>query len=156
MLVMNNISKDKKRKILAFPKSLLGLASFMVGKALILYSLFVPIKPFTINFFIGTTIYIFGLISSVYAMWTFSKADLDQPVTHGLYKLSRHPMQVMSFVMWLGIAIVSCTWIMIVCALLFAIASLPSLVAQEQYCIDKYGDVYKSYIKITPRYFGII
>lgn len=162
ILVMKTISKDKKRKILTFPRQkkdimgfILGLASFIFGKGLILYSIFIPIKPLTINFYIGTVIYLIGLISSVYAMWTFSKADLRKPVTQGIYKVSRHPMQVMSFVMWIGIGIVSGTWIVIICALLFAIVSYPSLVAQEQYCVNKYGNRYKEYMKTTRRYFGV-
>lgn len=68
LLVMSRISKDKKKKILSFPKSISGLAGFVIGKALILYSLFIPIKLFTPNFFIGTEVYLIGLILSVYAM----------------------------------------------------------------------------------------
>lgn len=154
LLVMRRIPKDQKKKMLSFPKSASGLVSFIFGKALILYSVFIPIEPFAINFFIGTAIYVVGLVLSVYAMWTFSKADLNQPVTHGIYKISRHPMQVMSFVMWLGIGVVSGTWIMILCALSFAIVSFPSLVAQEKYCLNEYSNVYKEYMKKTPRYFG--
>lgn len=161
ILVMGSISKEKKKKILTFPKPLMtvttfsGSLTFIIGKGLIIYSLFIPIKPFTIHFYIGTAIYLIGLISSVYAMWTFSKADLSEPVTHGIYKVSRHPMQVMSFVMWIGIGVVSGTWIVIICTILFAVVSYPSLTAQEQYCLEKYGDGYKEYIKRTRRYFGM-
>ena len=126
LLVMRRMPKDQKKKILSFPKSVSGLASFIFGKALILYSLFIPVKLLTPNFIVGTVVYLIGLVLSVYSMWTFSKADLNQPVTHGIYKVSRHPMQVMSFVMWFGIGIVSGGWVMILCVLLFTIISYPS------------------------------
>ncbi len=152
ILVMNTISKDKRKKILTFPKSISGIASFILGKGLIIYSLFVPLKPFTVHFYIGTIIYLIGLFSSVYAMWSFSKADLSEPVTYGIYRISRHPMQVMSFVMWIGIGIVSGTWIVIICAILFAVVSYPSLKVQEKYCLAKYGDRYREYMERTHRY----
>lgn len=154
LLVMRLIPKDKKKKILSFPKSVSGLASFIFGKALIVYSLFIPVNLLTPNFIVGTVVYLIGLVLSVYSMWTFSKADLNKPVTHGIYKVSRHPMQVMSFVMWFGIGIISGGWVVIICVLLFAIISYPSLVAQEMYCLDKYGDTYKKYMYTTSRYLG--
>ncbi len=159
ILVMNKILKDKKKRILTFPKYkkdiekfISGFVTFVFGKGLIIYSIFIPINPFTFYFYVGTIIYLVGLFSSVYAMWTFSKVDLSESVTDGIYKISRHPMQVMNFIMWIGIGIVSETWIVIICALLFAILSYPSLKAQEKYCIDQYGDKYFEYMKKTPRY----
>ncbi|QOR35194.1 DUF1295 domain-containing protein [Clostridium sp. 'deep sea'] len=159
VLVMINIPKDKRKKLLTFPKynkdrkiSIWGFISFAFGKGLITYTIFSPIHPFSLYFYVGTSIYLIGLFLSVYAMWIFSKAELSQPVTNGLYKISRHPIQVMNFIMWLGIAIVSETWIMIICAISFAIFSYPSLKAQEKNCIDQYGDNYYEYMKKTPRY----
>jgi protein-S-isoprenylcysteine O-methyltransferase Ste14 len=159
ILVMSKISKDKKKRILTFPKYksvkekfASGFVTFVFGKGLIIYSFFVPLNLFTFNFYVGTIIYLVGLFSSVYAMWTFSEAELSEPVTNGIFKISRHPMQVMNFIMWIGIGIVSGTWIVIICAVLFAILSYPSLKSQEKYCIDKYGDKYNKYMKETPRW----
>lgn len=159
IIAMSKIPNANKKKILTFPKHKntkhglnLGSIGFVFGKGLIVYSILVPIKLFNVYFYIGTIIYLLGLILSVYSMWIFSKSDLSQPVTGGIYKVSRHPMQVMSFVMWIGIAIVSQTGIMLILVFLFCILSYPSLKAQENYCIDKYGDKYYDYMKKTPRY----
>lgn len=159
IIVMSKISKDKKKRILAFPKHknskdrfISGFITFVFGKGLIIYSIFVPIKSFTVYFYVGTIIYILGLLLSVYAMWTFSKSDLSQPVTDGIYKISRHPMQVMNLIMWIGIAIVSQAWIVVIYVILFGILSYPSFKAQENYCIEQYGDKYYEYMKKTPRY----
>ncbi|QUI24943.1 isoprenylcysteine carboxylmethyltransferase family protein [Vallitalea pronyensis] len=159
MLVMVNISHAQKKKILTFPKAKktkrgpqLSSIGFMFGKGLILYSVLVPIRSFNVYFYMGTVIYVLGLVLSVYAMWYFSKSDLSQPVTGGIYRLSRHPMQVMSFIMWFGIAIVSQTFFMVILVVLYGVLSYPSLKAQENYCMKAYGASYNDYMKKTPRY----
>ncbi len=45
----------------------------------------------------------FSLIGSVIAMLNFAKTERDKPVVTGIYRLSRHPIQIMAVVMWIGI-----------------------------------------------------
>ena len=110
--IMIFISKERRKRILSFPKFntkmekiFSGLALFIFGRGLIVYSFFIPLKLMTVNFIIGTIIYLIGMVSSIYAMWTFSRADLSEPVTGGIFKITRHPMQVMGIVMWIGVGI---------------------------------------------------
>ena len=157
--IMIFLSKERRKRILTFPKFnsifekiFSGLALFIFGRGLIIYSFFIPVKLFTAYFYVGLLMYLIGMISSVISMWSFSQADLNKPVTNGIYKITRHPMQMMCFVMWIGIGIAAGNWILIACAFLLGIVSYPSLKAQERFCIDKYGDEYVTYIKKTPRY----
>ncbi len=92
------------------------------------------------------------MFSSVYAMWTFSQAELSKPVTKGIYRISRHPMQVMAIVMWIGIGLASGVWLLVIFAFLLGVLSYPSFKAQERFCVNKYGEEYLEYIKKTPRY----
>jgi len=85
----------------------------------------------------------------------FSKADLSKPVTKGIYKYTRHPMQTMYYLSWIGLGLISGTWVIIIYAIVFPLLSIPSLVAQEIDCIDKYGEEYIDYLKKTPRFFLI-
>lgn len=157
--IMIFISKERRKRILTFPKFdtktekiFSGLALFVFGRGLIVYSFFIPVEVLTIKFYIGTFIFLVGMISSVYSMWTFSQAELSKPVTKAIYRITRHPMQVMAIVMWIGVGIASENWILIACAFLLGIISLPSLKAQERFCIDKYGEEYLEYMNKTPRY----
>lgn len=157
--IMAFLSKEKRKRIVTFPKFTsktekitVGLTSVLFGKGLMLYSIFIPMKLFTLSFYIGISLYFLGMISSVYAMWTFSQADFTQAVTCGIYSISRHPMQVFSILMWLGIGIAAENWIVIACALLLGVLSHPSLKAQEHFCEEKYGSEYRNYMKRTPRY----
>ena len=159
IVIMAAIPKEKRKRIVTFPefsskteKIAVGLTSFIFGRGLILYSVFIPIKLFTLSFYIGISLYFLGMFSSVYAMWSFSRADLSRPVTGGIYKLTRHPMQVMSILMWIGIGIAVENWIVIACTLLLGVLYYPSFKAQERFCKEKYGAEYIDYMKRTPRY----
>jgi len=157
--IMMLVPKIRRKRILTFPKFntkfgkiYSGLALFVFGKGLIIYSIFIPLNLFSPFFYIGSFIYLVGMVSAIFAMWSFSKADLEKPVTKGIYKITRHPMQVMSIVMWIGVGIASENWIVIICSFLLAIVSYPSLKAQERFCIENYGEEYISYMNKTPRY----
>ena len=157
--IMIFLPKERRKRILTFPKFntkkdkvLSGLALFVFGRGLIIYSIFIPFKMSTSSFYIGLLVYLIGMLSSVYSMWSFSQADLIRPVTNGIYKITRHPMQVMGVIMWVGIGITAGNWILIACAILLAIVSYPSLEAQERFCMEKYGEEYIDYLKRTPRY----
>lgn len=159
LLIMKKITKDSKKRILTFPKYKSKLSKFfsilfmiVFGKLIIVYSIFVPIKADSIYFYIGVVIYTVGICGSVYGMWIFSKADLTKPVTTGIYKYTRHPMQVMYYLSWIGLGLISGTWIIIIYAIIFPLLAIPSLIAQELDCIDKYGAEYIDYLKKTPRF----
>ena len=158
-ILLSKINKDGKKRMLTFPKYKSKSNKFfsiffmlIFGKLIIIYSVFVPIKAFTIYFYLGVIIYSITIFCSVYAMWVFSKADLSRPVTNSIYKYSRHPMQVMYYFSWIGLGLISGAWIIIIYALVFPILTIPSLIAQEEDCIEKYGEEYVEYLKKTPRF----
>ena len=157
--IMRNFSKDSKKRILSFPQyknkynrffSLFFMIVF--GKLIIVYSIFVPINANTIYFYIGIIIYAFGIFCSVYAMYQFLKADSSRPITTGIFKYTRHPMQVMYYFSWIGLGLISGTWIIIIYAIVFPILAIPSLIAQEEDCSNKYGPEYLEYLEKTPRF----
>ena len=157
--IMISLPKARRKRILVIPdfrnnkeKISAGLALFIFGRGLLVLSFLIPLKLFTLNFYIGSIIYLIGMFSSVYAMWTFSQAELSKPVTKGIYRISRHPMQVMAIVMWIGIGLASGVWLLVIFAFLLGVLSYPSFKAQERFCVNKYGEEYLEYIKKTPRY----
>lgn len=153
MMVMSRIPKEKKQRILTMPDaSVLVKISFLTGKALIIVSIFVPITNQLQTLIIGGGIYLIGMILSVYAMWYFSKADLSKPVTGSIYRITRHPMQVMSFIMWIGISMMTQSLLLSLLTMLYMISSNEAFKMQEAFCLDKYQDEYMIYLKKTPRY----
>ena len=124
----------------------------LFGRALMVFSVFIPLKLNTPWFWIGILIFLIGTIFSAIAMVTFAKTPEDQPVTKGLYQLSRHPIQLLAIIMWIGVGIATTSWIILSACLLLVFVSYPSFLAQEKYCLQEYGEIYQEYMNSTPRY----
>ena len=135
-----------KRPGLRVPLVLVTLAYF----ALIVLS---PLRTGTWMFYLGAVIYGLGFMGFVSALVSFRRTPADKPVTTGLYKVSRHPQQVMITLAFLGIVLATGSWLM----LIFFILILPfvhlKVKAEETACLTLYGDSYKQYMAQRPRYF---
>lgn len=97
----------------------------------------------------------FGLIGLVKALFDFKNTPLDEPVTRGLYRVSRHPQIVMSSLVVLGACIAIGSWVSV---LIWAAARLLAhfgILAEEQVCLKQYGEPYRAYLERVPRYFII-
>lgn len=156
-IVMRFMPKDKRQKILTFTiqgsflDKALALISLISRNMMMLFSVFIP---FYVNIYfsiIGNVVYVLGLVLATVAMWQFSRAKTDEAITWGLYKISRNPMQVMGFIMSIGIGIIANNlWLWILTGINI-ITSYPMFFMQEKYCIEKYGETYIGYMKDTPR-----
>ncbi len=134
-------------------------AFYIIGKLLALVCLvliiFTPLKIRANIFIPGIILFAFGLAGFIIALFNFKNTPLDQPVTRGLYRISRHPQVLMLFIMSIGICIT------IGSGLVLFIVSISSLflhsrdLAEEKACIERYGDSYRAYMKLVPRYFLI-
>jgi len=113
---------------------------------------FLPIRH-GINLLVGLSIYIISLFGMIAALMSYANVRDNIPVTKGIYKYCRHPQQVISCIMILGIGISLFNPIVIISGIIQLPLLFPSMVAQEQYCVEKYGDLYLEYQKKTPRYF---
>lgn len=129
---------------------------FLFGRGLIIYSVFVPLRPNTVWFLIGTTVFVLGLVVHTMAMINFAATPHDQPVIKGVYRFSRHPMQVIAIVMWLGVGIATVSWLIILVCCIQVFLSHRFLIAQERFCLEKYGEKYRKYMEKTPRYFPVL
>ena len=157
LIIMKFINKQQKEKILTSVKSnnsIMNLVIFIsriFRYAIIGLSIFMPLDIYSKRFFVGTLVYFCGLILSVTSMWQFSKVGISQPITSGLYRISRHPMHVMFWIMLFGVAISLNQTFFTVLVLGFCTSSYPMFSMQEKFCIEKYGISYKRYMDKTPR-----
>jgi protein-S-isoprenylcysteine O-methyltransferase Ste14 len=69
-----------------------------------------PLKNGEPIFVAGVTLLLLGLLGMIKALFDFKNTPLDQPVTRGLYRVSRHPQIVMSSLVILGGCIASGSW----------------------------------------------
>ncbi|MCB9420271.1 MAG: DUF1295 domain-containing protein [Ardenticatenaceae bacterium] len=112
-----------------------------------------PLKVGTAVFLIGMVIVVLGLTGLAIALFDFKNTPLDQPVVHGLYTISRHPQIVMASVALLGGCIAIGSWPALLLLLAARGLSHFGILAEEEVCLQQYGDAYRAYMKQVPRYF---
>ena len=122
---------------------------------ILIYSFFVPLKLGEMWFYIGLPITLIGLIAGIIVLMNWAATPPDEPVTGGLYRFSRHPGYVSSFIMYIGLGVACASWIFILFAFVLTIGSFAFTDAEEQITLKLYGDTYREYINRTPRYIGI-
>jgi len=127
------------------------------GKLFIFSWLFLVIfAPLTFSrgtFVLGLSVYLMGLAGMVVALLNYKDAPIDQPVTAGLYKISRNPQQVTILIAFLGISLMVGSWLAVIILGIGAVFAHVRVLAEERSCLEQYGASYASYMEEVPRYF---
>jgi protein-S-isoprenylcysteine O-methyltransferase Ste14 len=141
-----NLSKSE-RIVFTLSKVLLAL--------LFIYSIFLPLKLGTLWFYVGLPISLLGIAMYIIVSVNIANTPVDRPVTTGLYRYSRHPMYVASFIAPIGAGIASASWLFLLLSVLCIITHLMNGIFEERLCLEAYGSEYKKYLNKTPRWIGI-
>jgi protein-S-isoprenylcysteine O-methyltransferase Ste14 len=135
-------------------KKISNIVSFLFY-ALIAYSFFLPLKLGTIWLYVGFLIYLLGAIIETTAMLNFFTTPVDKPVTKGVYRISRNPVYLGMFLIFIGISVVCASWVFLLVTVALVILIHISVVSEERWCLEMYGDDYREYMDRTPRWIGI-
>ena len=135
-------------------KKVSNIISFLFF-ALIVYSIFIPLKLGTVWFYFGFLIYLLGAIIETIAMLDFFTTLVDKPVTKGVYRISRNPMYLGMFLIFIGIGIACASWIFLLLTMALIILIHISVISEERWYLEKYGDEYREYMNRTPKSTGI-
>ena len=119
------------------------------------YSIFLPLKLGTEWFYVGIPICFLGIVIGLMAGVSFATAPLDEPMTKGVYSISRNPMYFGMFLMYIGIGIACASWVFLLCAVVWIISWHIGVVNEERILLEKYGNAYREYMNRTPRWIGI-
>ena len=122
---------------------------------LIIYSIFLPLPLGTPLLYAGIALFVVGLIICEIARIPWRTTPIDEPITKGLYRYSRHPIYIGVFVQYIGIGIASASWLYLLLMIGHFILAILCAPAEERYCLEKYGDTYRKYVNRTPRWIGI-
>lgn len=120
-----------------------------------LYAIFLPFKLGTIWFYVGLFIFLLAMLILTSACISFSKTPINEPVTMGIYRFSRHPFYLSNILVSIGIGIATASWIILLVSIIFII--LVNIVAnyEECRCNERYKKTYKKYLNTVPRWIGI-
>ncbi len=131
---------------------ILTLIGKLLSLGLIVIIIMTPLKLGFPVFWIGAGLVILGLIGVVKALFDFQKAPPDQPVTDGLYKITRHPQIMASSLVILGCTVAIGSWFGLMILFLARFLLNANLVAEEQICLRTFGRDYQEYLERVPRY----
>ena len=140
------LTKKEKRILNAIPLPI--VVSFI-------YAVFLPLQLGTTWLYSGLLIYLFGIILTAVAVLNFASAPKDRLVTEGLYRVTRNPVYVGVLLMQSGIVVACMSWVYLLPTIVLLILLNAILSAVERYCLETYGDAYRTYINKTPRWIGI-
>ena len=129
--------------------------SMVILLATLIYTAFLPLKLGTGWFYAGLLIYLLGIIVGFTAMINFHTTPADKPITKGAYRISRNPMYFGNFLIFAGTGIACAAWVLLLLTIVSVILSDRGVIAEERWCLEKYGKTYREYMNRTPRWIGI-
>ncbi|MFC1484331.1 methyltransferase family protein [Candidatus Neomarinimicrobiota bacterium] len=119
------------------------------------YSVFLPLQPGTTWFTIGLAVFSMGSIIMALATYNFIVTPVDQVMTQGAYRFSRHPIYVAACFICLGAGIAAGSWLFVLFTIIMAACWYQESLIEERYCLTRYGNAYQEYINRTPRLIGV-
>jgi protein-S-isoprenylcysteine O-methyltransferase Ste14 len=129
----------------------------VIGKLISLGGLvlivFTPLKIGTPVFVLGAVAVLLGLAGVIASVINFAGTPLDEPVTRGLYRISRHPQIVGAGLVLLGASIAIGSWAAVILWAAGHLFGHWGILAEEEICLKQYGESYRQYLNRVPRYF---
>lgn len=122
--------------------------------ALLILSIFTPLKSGTWWFGMGSVIYTLSLLALIAAFHSYASVPKGKTINVGIYRLSRNPMYFFFTTGMIGVGIASASLWMMILIIPFAYAIHGVILGEERYCERTYGIEYRRYKEMTPRYFG--
>ena len=134
---------------------IISYVSMLTELMAIAYSVFLPFKLGTIWFYTGLPIFLLGLVVLTVASVNFAVAPMNEPITRGMYRYSRHPLYLALLFIYLSVGIASASWVFLLVFIVQLVSISIAAVREERFCLEKYGDTYREYMNRTPRWIGI-
>lgn len=126
----------------------------LANAGVLLYPLFlrVQVTP-AARFWIGAAVYLLGLGLLAASVAGFCAPGGSGFSQGGVYRLSRNPMYVAYFLVFLGCALLAGSGVLLGLVLVFQVAAHWLIRAEERWCLGQFGDAYRRYIGRVRRYF---
>jgi protein-S-isoprenylcysteine O-methyltransferase Ste14 len=130
------------------------ITHMMIMPFTLVYSIFLPLKLGTLWFFVGLPVYLLALAMGIMFSISYATAPLGEPMSKGIFTISRHPGYFGYFLACIGIGIACASWVFLLCALVWIVSWHFGVVEEELILLEKYGDAYREYRNRTPRWIG--
>ncbi len=100
----------------------------------------------------GMLVYSLGFVLMVVALIHYRQTPPGEPVVRGIYRVSRNPQWVALVLVMLGVALAIGSWTAILLVVAMVLTGHFRILAEEQACLEQYGESYRRYMERVPRY----
>ncbi len=145
------LTSSKKNS--TFIEKLLNTSSQISWFGTIFLPILLPIKVNSNVFVIGLIAFMIGIILNIISIQNYITTPLNEQVKKGIYKFSRNPIYASHNIFGFSIALLTGSWIILILHIIEIITCHLKILDEEKYCINKYGNEYKVYMKKVPRYY---
>jgi protein-S-isoprenylcysteine O-methyltransferase Ste14 len=136
-------------------EKIVALAANYTWLLAMLYSVFLPLKLGTLWFYIGLLLFVVGLILLTASTINFISTPADKVIAQGIYRYSRHPMYLATFLICWGAGLAAASWLFLLISIIMALCFYQEALIEEKYCLETYGHTYQDYLSKTPRWLGL-
>ena len=133
----------------------IGIVANLVWLFSLVYSIFLPLLFGTMLFYIGLFVFIFGALLLSFATFSFITTPADELIQKGVYRISRHPMYLATFLICSGAGIASASFTLIILSIIIFLCLYYEARVEERYCYIMYKNSYEKYVDSVPRWFGL-
>ncbi len=145
------LTSSKKHS--TFLEKLLHKSSQLSWFGTIFLPILLPIKINSNVFIMGIIACIIGIVLTIISLHNYITTPLNEQVKKGIYKFSRNPIYASYNIFGFSIALLTGSWIIFILHIIEIVTCHFEILDEEKYCIDKYGDEYRVYMKKVPRYY---
>ena len=122
--------------------------------AIVVCILFLPLStvPWAL-FCTGITVYAVGSLLLAAAVVSFAAPSENGLCQGGLYRLSRNPIYMAYFFVFIGCTLLTRSMLLLGLVLCFQVSAHWIIRAEERWCIGRFGTAYLQYMEQVRRYF---
>jgi protein-S-isoprenylcysteine O-methyltransferase Ste14 len=121
---------------------------------LFILSIFIPLKLGTWWIVAGLAVYLAGIAIFLSAIIVAARTPLGHVFIRGVYRFSRHPLYLSFMLVFIGISLVSASWLFLLLSMAWMYFPISQVDAEERGCLDTLGSEYQAYLEKTPKWFG--
>lgn len=103
-------------------------------------------------FYTGLIVFSMGAVLLILSVIHFAAPSESGINKNGIYRLSRNPMYVAYLIYFIGCSLLTQSLILSVFVLTFQIAAHWIIIAEERWCVEKFGREYIEYMESVRRY----
>ena len=125
---------------------------FVTNTFLIFSPLLARIRVGSVFYWVGWGSYIMGVILLAISLLNFS-ASAGGLTRQGVYRISRNPMYMGYFLIFIGVALLISSWFHLAVTLVYQVAIHFLILSEERWCRESFGSAFTDYEQKVHRYF---